>query len=230
MKIIVYYRVSTKGQEVSGLGLEAQRVAKENFLRSRPEAEVLAEYTEIESGTHSDRPVLLQALQRVKRAGATLVVAKLDRLARSVSFTSTLLDSGVDFICCDNPNATRLTIHILAAVAEDEARRISERTKAALARLKARGVKLGAHNPKVADALARRRQGGGWGTMARRRVQRERYESVMPIINAMRLRSSYQEIADHLNAQGYRTSRGKEFSASTVMRVFQRQAELVLAS
>ena len=126
--MIAYYRVSTKQQQRSGLELEGQKAAVTEYAQ-RQDAELLSEYTEVETGKRADRPELAKAIAHSKRARATLVVAKLDRLARNVAFTSALLESGVEFIACDNPHANRLTIHILAAVAEDEARRISERTK-----------------------------------------------------------------------------------------------------
>src|SRR6185369_12637823 len=112
-------------------------------------------YVEVESGKKAARPQLLAALAHPRRTKATLVVAKLDRLTRNVAFLSALMESGVDFVACDNPHANRLTIHILAAVAEDEARRISERTKAALAAYKARGGKLG--SPIAAKTIAHAR-------------------------------------------------------------------------
>ena len=146
MKIVSYIRVSTKAQGNSGLGLEAQRSAVGAFADSRG-ANIQAEYREVETGKKKDRPELTKALAHCRRSKATLVVAKLDRLARNVAFTSALMESDVDFVACDNPHANRLTIHILAAVAEAEAVAISERTKAALAAAKARGVKLGSARP-----------------------------------------------------------------------------------
>ena len=138
------YRVSTQKQGRSGLGLEGQETAVNQFA-GQNRGGVLASYTEIETGTNKrERPELTKAIAHCRREGATLVIAKLDRLARNVHFVSGLMESGVEFVCCDNPTANRLTIHILAAVAEDEARRISERTKAALAAYKARGGVLGA--------------------------------------------------------------------------------------
>ena len=137
MKYVAYYRVSTARQGQSGLGLEAQQSAVESFC------EPIESFTEVESGKLKQRPELMRAIAACKRHKAILVVAKLDRVARNVAFVSTLMESGVEFIACDNPNANRLTIHILAAVAEDEASRISERTKAALAAAKRRGVVLG---------------------------------------------------------------------------------------
>ena len=137
--IVAYFRVSTKQQGESGLGLEGQEFAVEQFAQKSGNR-ILAKYTEVESGRVSDRPELKKAKAHAKRSKATLVVAKLDRLSRNVAFLSALMESDIEFVACDNPHANRLTIHILAAVAEDEARRISERTKAALQAAKARGV------------------------------------------------------------------------------------------
>src|SRR5262249_48527688 len=145
-KIIAYFRVSTKRQGASGLGLEGQQAALEAYARQTG-GRIVAEYVEVESGKIADRPELARAIAHARRNKAVLVVAKLDRLARNVAFTSSLMRAGVDFICCDNPNANKLTIHILAAVAEDEAERISARTKAALAAAKKRGIKLGSARP-----------------------------------------------------------------------------------
>jgi DNA invertase Pin-like site-specific DNA recombinase len=148
---IAYYRVSTDKQGESGLGLEAQQMAVERFLNGKPDAYEV----EMESGKRADRPALQRALAKCKATGARLIVAKLDRLARNCGFICSLLDSNVDFVCCDNPTANRLTVQILAAVAGDEARRISERTKAALAAAKARGQTLGGsahHSPEMKAA------------------------------------------------------------------------------
>jgi DNA invertase Pin-like site-specific DNA recombinase len=135
-KMIGYRRVSTKKQGESGLGREAQDAAIDAYARSAG-GKVEGAYTEVESGKRSDRPELARALAHARRAKATLVVAKLDRLSRNVAFLSALMESKVPFICCDNPYATPLTVHILAAVAEDEVKRISQRTKDALAAYKA---------------------------------------------------------------------------------------------
>ena len=134
---IAYYRVSTKRQGVSGLGLEAQQ-ADVRRLIEREVGEVIAQYTEIETGKRSDRPELAKAIAHAKMAGAILIVAKLDRLARNVAFTATLMRSAVEFVCCDCPGADHLHIHILAAIAEHEAKMISERTTKALAVVKSR--------------------------------------------------------------------------------------------
>src|SRR5262245_49786371 len=158
-KFIGYLRVSTKGQGESGLGIEAQRAAVEAYGRQNG-AEVGAWYTEVESGKLADRPELIRALAHARRSKGTLVVAKLDRLARNVAFLSALMDSSVPFVACDNPHANRLTLHILAAVAEAEAKAISERTKAALAAYKARGGKLGGELPQCRNLTSEARKKG----------------------------------------------------------------------
>ena len=145
MRFIAYYRVSTVKQGVSGLGLEAQRSAVSGFLTGAGH-ELIAEFTEIESGRKSNRRQLQAALKACKLRNATLIIAKLDRLARNVAFTANLMESSVDFVAVDNPHANKLTIHLLAAVAEHEREMISQRTKAALLAAKARGVKLGNPN------------------------------------------------------------------------------------
>ena len=160
-RFIPYYRVSTKRQGQSGLGLEAQRVDVSKLIVERDGCEI-AHYIEIETGKNPDRPELAKAVAHAKLANATLVVAKLDRLARNVAFTAALMESGVPFICCDCKEANRFTIHILAAVAEEEARKISERTKKALAAAKARGVKLGSQAAWPLDRQTKR-MGGGTG-------------------------------------------------------------------
>lgn len=138
---IAYYRVSTTRQGQSGLGLEAQQQAVKQYLNGG-NWQILAEFTEIESGKRNDRPKLAEAIALCKRLQATLVIAKLDRLARNVHFISGLMESGVEFVAVDNPNANRLMLHMLAAFAEHEREQISRRTKDALAAAKARGVKL----------------------------------------------------------------------------------------
>jgi DNA invertase Pin-like site-specific DNA recombinase len=150
---VAYYRVSTDKRGESGLGLEAQREAVRRVAQTAP---VLAEFTEVETAkksSASNRPQLLAAIEEAKKRTATLLIAKLDRLARNVYFISGLMESGVDFIAADMPQANRLTVHIMAAFAEHEARAISDRTTAALGALRARGVKLG--NPRWAESMGR---------------------------------------------------------------------------
>lgn len=204
-KYVAYYRVSTQRQGESGLGLEAQQAAVQAFTRG---GGVLASYTEIESGKRADRPQLAAAIAHAKRVGARLLVAKLDRLARNVAFTSKLMEDGVKFTACDNPGATELVIHILAAVAQNEARQTSERTKAALAAAKARGVQLGGFRgalPANADigtarhaALAKSRENA-----------KEHAMRVMPMLDAFKAQGlSATAIATALTKARVPTSRG----------------------
>lgn len=155
--VVIYYRVSSQQQKRSGLGLMAQQDAVRRYLEANP-GNVIAELTEIESGRNSNRPVIKEALWLCRVYDAKLIIARLDRLARSTAMIAGLMDSGVDFIAADMPLANRFTIHILAAVAEYEARLISERIKAALAAAKARGRKFGNPNPAthVVSPAARR--------------------------------------------------------------------------
>jgi DNA invertase Pin-like site-specific DNA recombinase len=150
MQIVSYLRVSTARQGASGLGLEAQRAAVQGFAAAGSHT-IVAELLEVESGGKADRPQLAAALATCRLHRATLVIAKLDRLARNVAFIANLMDGGVEFVACDMPHANRLTLHLLAAIAEHEREMISQRTKAALAAAKARGVRLG--NPNGAAHL-----------------------------------------------------------------------------
>ena len=145
-KFIAYHRVSTARQGNSGLGLEAQQKAVADYLNGG-EWEMLEEYVEVESGkSHKKRPQLASAIASSKKHKATLIIAKLDRLSRNVAFVSALMESGVEFLAVDNPNANKLMVHMLAAFAEHERDQISHRTKVALAAAKARGVQLGKHS------------------------------------------------------------------------------------
>jgi len=226
-KIIGYFRVSTRQQGVSGLGLEAQEAAVNDYA-GHSGAEVLCAYTEVETGKRADRPELLKAIAHAKRSKAQLVVAKLDRLARNVAFTSALMESGADFVACDNPHANRLTIHILAAVAEDEAKRISERTKAALAAAKARGTKLGSARPghwkgredKRRAGLERARKSAA---RAVSKAAQDAYTDLFPLLKQLRAEGkSFQAIAEELNRQGHTTRRGLDWNAMQALRVLKR--------
>lgn len=219
-KLIAYYRVSTQRQGVSGLGLDAQQTAVTAYAGTT-NGELVASYTEVESGRKNDRPELTKAIRHAKALRATLVIAKVDRLARNVAFIANLMDSGIDFIACDMPQANRLTLHIMAAVAEAEAVAISERTKVALAAAKARGVKLGAtrdgnptllpeHRAKGAAACAKR-----WAD-----EMAECYAEVAPV--AVELRDSglsLREIGARLDALRYTTRAGKPWTAIQVSRL-----------
>jgi DNA invertase Pin-like site-specific DNA recombinase len=141
-KAIPYYRVSTPRQGESGLGLEAQQKAVRDYA-AKFNIILLQECIEIESGKKSNRPVLLDALEECKRQNAVLLIAKLDRLSRNVAFIAKLMEAGIDFLAVDNPHANKLMLHIMAAFAEHEREQISNRTKAALASAKYRGIQLG---------------------------------------------------------------------------------------
>lgn len=224
-KVIGYYRVSTARQGRSGLGLEAQEAAVRAYAVEHG-CDLIASYTEVETGkrdTLENRRELSKALAHAKRSKAVLVIAKLDRLARSVYVTAELHRSGVEFVACDNPFANRLTIQILAAVAEDEARRISERTKAALAAYKARGGSLGASRPECRNLTleARKRGAQAAGNAARERAA-ESYSDLTPRIADLRKAGrSLREIAAALNGEGHTTRRGRPWNPVQVQRVLE---------
>jgi len=228
-KIIAYYRVSTKQQGASGLGLEAQRAAVEAYAKSAG-AGIEAEYTEVESGKLADRPKLAAALAHARRNRAKLVIAKLDRLARNVAFLSRLMDGGVEFVACDNPHANRLTIHILAAVAKDEARRISERTKAALAAAKARGQLLGSARPghwngREHTRLAGAKRAAKVSAAIRHKKAIEAVADLLPEMQRRReAGESLAAIATALNESCQRTQRGNNWTAQGVKLVLDRAA------
>jgi len=215
MKFVAYYRVSTKRQGMSGLGLEAQKAAVASLIKQTG-GKLIASYREVESGRKDNRAMLQAALADAKKAGAKLVVAKLDRLGRRASYILRLIDeSGVDFHICDMPNADKLTITILAAVAEREAEAISQRTKAALAVAKARGTVLG--NPTLTKTAAKGRA---------RQVQDKRTFAlnVMPVIEQIRTKgkvTSHLGIAQALNARGIKTARDGSWTNTTVRRVIE---------
>ncbi len=219
MKTISYIRVSTKKQGQSGLGLEAQQAAVAEYI-GRNKATMLAEYREVETGKTSKRPELQKALAHARRSGARLVVAKLDRLARNVAFLSALMESKVEFVCCDNEHANKLTIHILAAVAEDEARQISERTRAALRAYKRRGGILG--TPANLTQAARRKGARAAGEAHRERARACYADLVGRLREERTAGATLQAIADGLNTEGQTTQRGLPWSPTAVFRVLAR--------
>jgi DNA invertase Pin-like site-specific DNA recombinase len=213
---VAYYRVSTTKQGTSGLGLEAQQYAVAQYARAP--AQVLDHYTEVESGKKNQRPQLLAAIAHARRTGATLLIAKLDRLSRNAGFIFALRDSGVDFVCCDMPDANTLTVGIFAVLAQHERELISKRTKEALAALKARGVALGMPANLTTDAIRR-------GQAIREQNARENKENRQATRLAVLLRQqghTLQHIAQELTSGDYRTRRGKEFSATAVKRLLSR--------
>lgn len=217
--LISYLRVSTQKQGQSGLGLEAQRAAVSQYAKSVQD-QIAAEFVEVESGRRCDRPQLELALKRAKSLNATLVVAKLDRLARNVAFLSKLMESRINFLATDNPHASRLTIHILAAVAEAEAEMISVRVKGALAAYKARGGVLGARLSQCRGFLKEpevQKKGGREGNRAMQRKAAEFRQTIRPVILELREQGkTFSETADELNRMGYRTMRGKPWTLATV--------------
>lgn len=172
MRVVSYLRVSTARQGASGLGLDAQRAAVAAYAKAGGHT-LATEYVEVESGTKASRPQLIAALAECRLHKATLLIAKLDRLARNVAFIANLMDGGVDFVACDMPQANRLTLHLLAAIAEHEREMISQRTKAALAAAKVRGVRLG--NPHGGKVLANACRGGAAASAAQRRAKAEQH-------------------------------------------------------
>lgn len=220
-KFVSYLRVSTVRQGISGLGLEAQRAAVEGFLNGG-NWELIEEVVEVESGKHNDRPALAAALRLCRKHHATLVIAKLDRLARNVHFISGLMESGVDFVAVDMPEANRFVVHIMAAVAEQEAEAISKRTKAALAAAKAKGTKLGGRRvsaERFAEIGAAARQ----AHMQRAELTRA---EVLPMIAKLQAdgAASLRQIAAGLNALDVPTPRGGEWCAVQVQRVLGKAA------
>ena len=216
MKFVTYIRVSTKTQGESGLGLEAQRASVIAFAE-RNAGVILQEFVEVESGKRADRPELRAAMELAKREGAKLVIAKLDRLARDVAFISDLMKSGVKFVAVDMPDANDLTIHIIAAVAQNEAKAISDRTKAGLAALKARGAKLGFANPKrKADAKAASLKGNA---VVSAKAKRDALVN-LPMALLMRENgATLAQIADQFNASRIPTPRGARWSHVTIARM-----------
>lgn len=216
-KFVAYYRVSTQKQGQSGLGLEAQKEAVRVYLNGG-RWKLVGEFKEVESGKRNDRPALAEALAMCRIHGATLIIAKLDRLARNVAFISNLMESGVEFTATDFPQANRLTIHILAAVAEHEAEAISARTKAALAAARARGVVLGGNRGNIAREA---QKGAQASAVVRSEAAAKRAGDLLPAIRFAQSKgaSSLRDIAAVLNEGGIPAARGGSWSAVQVQRV-----------
>lgn len=232
MKIVTYRRVSRQKQARSGLGLEAQESAIREFAGSR-QARIIAEFTEVESGRNSERPQLAAALHHAKVTGATLVIAKLDRLSRSASFTLTLRDSGVRFVCCDMPEANDLTIGVLAVVAQAEAEAISTRTKDALRVAQQRVAASGQRghrrvkrlgNPYGAAALRRAAKGNAAAVARVSLNADQRAKDLAPVIAAIRSEgaSTLEAIAAELNGRDMVTARGGRWHPSSVSNLLKR--------
>lgn len=212
-KYIAYYRVSTSKQGVSGLGIEAQRTMVTSFVGC--DDCIVSEYKEVESGRNDNRPELLKALEHCKKEGAILVIAKLDRLARKVSFISALMESGVKFVCCDMPEATEFTIHIFAALAQQERKMISERTRKALDELKKKGVKLG-----KPENLTNEARMNAVKTNRNKALENPNNIKAASMIRLLKDKGhTLQEIANELNEKGFKTSQGKAFTRTQVSRL-----------
>ena len=214
MRFITYFRVSTQQQGRSGLGLEAQQQAVSLYVQ-RVSAEVIGSFTDIESGKRDSRPELDRALCRCRLTGATLLIAKLDRLSRNKAFLFRMMEAKVKFLCADMPEANELTISFMALIADHEGKVISERTKAALAAAKARGVKLGkpdnltnSDTRKATEAKA-----------AKAKARNAEMLTVMTELEVEHGAQSLRSMAGLLNSAGYTTTRGKCWQASSVKRV-----------
>jgi DNA invertase Pin-like site-specific DNA recombinase len=200
MKYVAYYRVSTKKQSRSGLGLEAQKQMVQTFASAN--GQLIAEYVEVESGRKDQRAELTKAMALAKKADASLLIAKLDRFSRRVSFISSMMEKGVPLVIAEMPNATDFQLHIFAALAQEERRLISERTKAALAQAKRQGKKLGINglvlaeeNKKLAEEFAKR---------------------LLPYLEYDWKDQNLSEIARRLNAKGIKTRTGGNFYPQTI--------------
>ena len=213
---VAYYRVSTQKQGTSGLGLEAQRAAAHAFVADS--TTLCGEYIEIESGKKNHRPQLLAAIAAARQAGGVLLIAKLDRLSRNVGFIFTLRDAGIEFVCCDMPDANTLTVGLFAVLAQHERETISKRTKDALTAKKARGAALGT----PANLTAEARQ---YGLAVRQQNAREHQANKQATRVATLLQTqghNLTQIARELNEAGYLTRRGKTFHLVTVRRLLTR--------
>jgi DNA invertase Pin-like site-specific DNA recombinase len=206
-RFIAYYRVSTDHQGIDGNGIAAQRKAVEDYLNGG-RWKLLGEFTEVESGKRADRPELAKAIAACKKHRAKLVIAKLDRLSRNVHFISGLMERKIDFVACDMPSANAFMINIYAAVAQEERRMISERTKAGLAAARSRGVVLG--GPRLAEINETQRADAA-----------ARAQAIAPVLAELAGMSA-NAAAIELNARGVATPTGRPWSAKTVIRVRER--------
>ncbi|WP_266206383.1 recombinase family protein [Pontibacter kalidii] len=220
MKYVAYYRVSTKKQGQSGLGLDSQREMVKGFLKAGDT--LLAEHIEVESGKRNDRPELEAAIALAKREQAQLLIAKLDRLSRNAGFIFKLRDSHVDFLAVDMPDANTLTIGIFAVLAQHERELISSRTRAALQQKKLQGFALG-----TPENLTQGARTKGLQIRQENAASHKANRQATELIQMYREKDmTYQQIADRLNSHGFTTRRGKKFFAITVQRLHVRQGQL----
>lgn len=217
-KYVAYLRVSTQKQGYSGLGLEAQREIIHNYLH---DTIPISEYVEVESGRKSDRPKLKEALSQCRKEGAILIVAKLDRLARSVSFLSSLLESDVEIVFCDFPQANKMVLHIISAISQYEAELTAARTKAALQAKKARGFRLG--NPEhLLDKHEEAIQNSIKTCKAKADSNPNNKRAIALLRTLVKEEHTYQEMAEILNIEGFVSSHGCSFTKSTVYKLIKR--------
>ncbi|MFD1145429.1 recombinase family protein [Larkinella insperata] len=212
---VAYFRVSTQKQGRSGLGLEAQRSAVNTYLRSS--GLLVGEFTDIESGKKNDRPQLLAAIAYCKQQRAVLLIAKLDRLTRNVAFIFTLRDSGIEFVCADMPEANTLTIGVMATMAQYERELIGERTRKALAEKKRQGARLGSPQNLNEAAILKSRQ----VRQANARQDENNRRAATLARSLRQAGQNWSQIAQTLNANGFRTRRGKPFHVMQVQRVIE---------
>lgn len=217
-KYVAYLRVSTQKQGYSGLGLEAQREIIHNYLH---DTIPISEYVEVESGRKSNRPKLKEALSQCRKEGAILIVAKLDRLARSVSFLSSLLESDVEIVFCDFPQANKMVLHIISAISQYEAELTAARTKAALQAKKARGFRLG--NPEhLLDKHEEAIQNSIKTCKAKADSNPNNKRAIALLRTLVKEEHTYQEMAEILNREGFVSSHGCSFTKSTVYKLIKR--------
>ena len=223
-KFVSYLRVSTDRQGRSGLGLEAQRKAVADYLNGG-NWELIAEFVEVETGKRDDRPKLREALHRAKVTGATLVIAKLDRLSRNLAFIAALQDSGAKFVAADMPEANETMIQFMAVIAQHERKMISTRTKAALAAARARGKRLGNPNLVALQAVGAGKPGWTAGADSNRASADRFARDVLPVVEAIRADgiTSLEGIANALNSRGILTARGGRWYATTVRNLLKRE-------
>ena len=217
-KYVAYYRVSTRAQGDSGLGLEAQRSAVASFVKGA----IIAEFTEVESGKNNQRVQLGAAIDWSKKEGAVLVIAKLDRLSRNAAFIFALKDSGVNFQCVDLPDANTVTIGIFATLAQHEGELISSRTKAALQAKLAQGAVLGKPENLTSEAQAK----GTRATRLNAVANADNRRATSMILLLQQAGQNYSQMAQALNEAGFRSARGGQFQATQVVRLLKRQAAM----
>lgn len=216
MNYICYYRVSTKAQGRSGLGLGDQRTIVNRYLRDADK--LLAEFTEVESGRKGNRPKLQEAIRACQQQGAKLLIAKLDRLSRNIAFVMALRDSGVDFVACDLPDANTLTVGVMVTFAQYEAERTSERTRAALTQKKAQGFRLGKPENLTLQAIQK-----GEAIRVTNALTHKANVQATELATLYRNKGmTYAQIADKLNQTHYQTRRNKQFEAKAVYRLLRR--------